>query len=122
HSEDAPAGRKRAYQSSEYNRGVVPVGQAVEHAARAIRSAIAGIAAVGGEWDPARTRDRASGLLHQQADLPVACVITERDGMAVRRADAALRAEDQELPAEQLARVPAHAGVLRQAENRAARR
>ena len=58
--------------------------------------------------------------LHEQADLPVAGVIAERDRRAVRRADAALRAEDEELRAAELARVPAHAGVLRQPEEVAA--
>ena len=62
------------------------------------------------------------GLLHEQADLPVARVVPERDRPPVRRADAALRAEDQELRAAQAPRLPAHAGVLREAEEIAARR
>ena len=61
------------------------------------------------------------GRLHEQADFPVAGVIPERDGPAVGGADAALGAEHQELRPAQLARVPAHAGVLGQPEDVAAR-
>ena len=46
----------------------------------------------------------------------MAGVIAERDGRAVGRADAAVRAEDQEFLAAELRRIPAHAGVLRPAE------
>ena len=51
----------------------------------------------------------------------MAGVIAERDGFAVRRAQAALRAENEKLSAAGFGRVPAHAGVLRQAEKIAAR-
>ena len=51
----------------------------------------------------------------------MAGVITERDRAAVRRAQTALRTQNQELFAPELARVPAHTGVLRQAEDVTAR-
>ena len=49
-------------------------------------------------------------------------VKTEGDRLAVRRAHPPLRAENEELFPAKLARVPAHSGVLRPAENIAARR
>jgi len=42
----------------------------------------------------------------------MAGVVAERDGRAVGRADAAERAQDEELLAAQLCGIPAHAGVL----------
>ncbi len=47
-------------------------------------------------------------------------VITQRDRLAIDVANAALRAEEDELRAEHLGNGPAHAGVLRQAEDVAA--
>ena len=47
-------------------------------------------------------------------------MIAERDRRAVVGADAALRAEDQEFRRPSSARLPAHAGILRQAEEIAA--
>ena len=58
---------------------------------------------------------------HQQADLPVAGVVAERDRRAVLPAQPALRAEDQVRRAPDLGGVPAHAGVLGHAEQVAAR-
>ncbi len=55
-------------------------------------------------------------LGHEQADLPVSGMEAESDGRAVFSAQAAMRAQDQELGIEQAIRVPAHAGVLSQAE------
>ena len=58
---------------------------------------------------------------HQQPDLPVARVVAEREGRAVRLANAALRAEDQELRLPERGGLPAHADVLRPAEDVPAR-
>ena len=68
-----------------------------------------------------RPRSSLGGRLHQQPDLPVARVVAQGDRPAVRRADAALRREDQELGTPELARVPPHTRVLRPAEQIAAR-
>ena len=108
---------QRADQPAQHDGGVVAIGQAVHHAGRALRAAVARVGDKAGEGDGAQPAELLGRGLHQQADLPVAGVVAERDGAAVGRADAALRAEDQELAAAQLGRVPAHAGVLRQAED-----
>ena len=50
-----------------------------------------------GERHDARRAQRLGGGAHEQADLPVAGVVAERDRRAVLGAQAALRAEDQEL-------------------------
>jgi hypothetical protein len=63
----------------------------------------------------------ARGFGHEQAHLPVAGVKAEGDGLPVFRAQAAVRAEDKELGIEKAIGTPAHAGVLRQAEEIARR-
>ena len=86
--------------------GVVAVGQGVEHARSALRAAVAGVGAIGGERHGAEGFQFLGRRLHQQPDFPVSGVIAERDRRAVRRADAAVRAEDQEFLAAQRRRVP----------------
>ena len=54
----------------------------------------------------------AGGFGNESADLPVAGVEAERDGSAVGGAEAAVRAEDEELGVEDVGRVPTHADVL----------
>ncbi len=81
-----------------------------------MRAAIAGIGARSGKRRGAQRFQLARGLGHQQADLPVAGVKAERDGLAIFRAQAAVRAQDQKLGIEKAIRVPAHSGVLREAE------
>ena len=80
-------------------RRVVAVRQAVDHARRALRAAVARVG------DRSRRTARHSqalqllgGRLHQQADLPVAGVVAERDRRAVRRAEAALGARGSGTP------------------------
>ena len=120
-ADDAPAGGKRADQAAEDDGGVVAVGQAVEHPLRAIGPSVAGIAAIarkgyrpGGGEGPRR-------LFHQESDFPVAGVIAQSHGRAVGTADAAMGAEDEKFLAQELARVPAHARILREPEHPAAR-
>jgi len=69
---------------------------------------------------PAGTQ-RFGGAAHEQADLPVAGVIAERDRLALLRAEAAHRADDHILRSAERVRAPAHPGVLGQAEDVAAR-
>jgi hypothetical protein len=95
---------------------------AVHHARRALRAPVAGIRAGGGKGKALRLANGFGRGAHQQADFPMAGVVAERDRPAVLAAQASLRAEDQERGARCLARVPAHAGVLREAEEVAARR
>src|SRR5262249_29061725 len=119
-AEHAAARRQRADQAAQDLGGVVAVGQAVHHARGALGAAGARVGAEAGEGQGAQGAQFLGGRLHEQADLPVAGVIAQRDGRAVRGADAALGAEDEELLAAQFGRVPAHAGVLCQAEEVAA--
>ncbi len=58
----------------------------------------------------------ARGFGHQQTHFPVAGVKAQRDRLAVLRAQAAMRAQNQKLGIEQARGIPAHAGILRQAE------
>ena len=96
-------------------------GQAVEHAGRALRPPVAGVGAGPGERDDLQTAQLLRRGLDQEADLPVPGVVPERDRLPVGGAQAALRAEDEELPASGLRGLPPHAGVLAQAEEVAAR-
>ena len=114
--------RQRPDQTAQHHGRVVAVGQRVHHPGRALRAAVARVGDETGERDHAEILEARGRRLHQQADLPVAGVIAERDRRAVRRADAALRAQDQEFRVAQAARRPAHAGVLREAEDVAAGR
>ena len=117
-----PAARgQRTDEAAQHDGGVVAVGEAVQHAGRAVGAAVARVADIPGERNGAGRGEFPRGLLHQQADLPVAGMVAEGDGRAVGCADAALGAEDEELPAEHRRGRPAHAGVLGPAEEVAAR-
>ena len=116
-AEDAATRRERSNQAAEDRGGVVAIGEAVEHRRRALRTAIAGIGARGREGDGARALELVRRGLHEQADFPVPGVIAESDRRSVRRADAAVRREDEELFAADGGRLPAHPGVLRPAED-----
>lgn len=116
-ADDAATGGERTDETAEDDGGVVAVGQAVEHRGRAVGTTVARIADVAGKRSRPVGGERARGFLHEQADFPVTGVVAEGDGRAVGGADAALGAENEKFFAEQFARVPAHAGVLRQAED-----
>ena len=117
HTEDAAPRGERSNQPAEDGRRVVPVGEAVEHRRRALRTAIAGVRAGGGEWNRASPFEFVRRGLHEEADFPVPGVVAERDRRAVGRANAAVRRQDEELIAADGGRLPAHAGVLRPPED-----
>ena len=102
-------------------RGVVAVGQAVHHAVRALRAAVARIGDEAGKRDQCAPPQRLGRGPHEQSDLPVAGVVAEGEGSAVGLANAALGAEDQDFGLLERGRLPAHADVLRPAEDVAAR-
>ena len=81
-----------------------------------MRAAVTGIGARSRERSGAERFQLASSLGHQQADFPVAGVKAERDGFAILRAQAAMRAQNQKLRIEEAIRLPAHSCVLREAE------
>ena len=60
HPDHAPARGQRADQAAEDGGGVVAIGQAVEHAGRALRAAVAGVGAVRGEGNRADARSTPS--------------------------------------------------------------
>ena len=115
-AERAAPGGQRTDQTAEYGRRVVAIRQAVEHRVGALRTAIAGIGAIARERNRARLFEFVRRGFHQQADFPVAGVIAQCDGGAVGGADSAVRRENQELFAAERRGIPAHAGVLAQAE------
>ena len=109
--------RQRADEAPQHDGRVVAVRQAVEHAGRALRAAVARIRC----RSPRTARSPAGAqrvrrLLDEEADLPVPRVIAERDGRAVGRAHAARGREHQHLRPPELARGQAHAHVLSPAE------
>ena len=120
HAHHAAPRRQRPDQAPQDNRRVVAIGQAVHHASRALRAAIARIGHIARKWDRAQALELFGRRLHEQAHFPVAGVITQRNRRAIRRAQAAHGAEDQKLVVTQLVRIPAHARVLREAEHVAA--
>ena len=117
----APARGQRADQAAKDDGGVVAVGEAVHHPGRPLRAPVAGIGDEGREGQALEPRQLLGRGLHQEADFPVAGVIAEGDRAAVGAPHAALGAQQKELRAQQLPRIPAHARVLRQPEDVAAR-
>ena len=120
-TDDAFSRRVRTDESAEDRRRVVAVGQGIHHPVGALGAAVAGIADEAGERHAAERGDRFRDFLHQETDLEVTGVITERDGFAIGLADPALGREDEIIAARDLVRGPAHADVLRPAEEVAAR-
>ena len=120
-ADHAPAVRQAAHEPAQHERRVVAVGQGVEHAGRALRPAVARVRDVRRERQPAEAVELRRGLANQQSDLPVAGVIAERDGGAVVGANSTECREEEELVASDLRRLPAHTGVLREAEHVAGR-
>ncbi len=111
-TEHAGTRGQRADQPAEDRSRVVAVGQRIEHSGGALGAAVARIGAIGRERDGAARLQLFGRGVHQQADFPMACVIAERHGRTVGRADSAVRAEDQELLAAERRGLPAHAGIL----------
>ena len=102
-------------------RGIVAIGQAVHHPGGALGAPVARIAAKARERNGALALQLFRRRLHEQPNLEMSGMVAERDGGAVGRANAALRAQDVELLASQIGGIPAHAGVLRPSENVTAR-
>jgi hypothetical protein len=124
HADHAAARGQRTDEAAEDAGGIVAVGQRVEHAGGALRAAVAGVGAVGGEGDGAERFELLGGGVHEQADFPMAGVVSERDGSAVGRADAAVRAEDEEFLAAELGWRPTpcrHFATIRRCRRKAAR-
>ncbi len=115
-ADDSFAGGQRSHQAAQDNRGVVAKGERVHHAGCALGAAVAGVGAGAGEGDSMQGFQFASCFRHQETDFPVAGVETEGDGLSAVGAQAAVGAEDQKLRIEQAIRVPAHTGILTQAE------
>ena len=120
-AEHALAARERPDQPSEHDGRVVAIGQAVHHPGRALSPAVARVRDHPRERDHVELPQLLGRILDEQADLPVARVVSQRDRPAIGCPEAALRAEDQERVARDLARRPAHARVLGQAEEVARR-
>ncbi len=97
---------QRAHQAAQHHRGIVAKRQRVHHAGGALRAAVAGIGAGARERRGAQRLQLARGFGHQQTHLPVAGVKAQRDGLAILRAQAAVRAQDEELGIEQALRAP----------------
>ncbi len=113
--------RQRADQPAEDDGRVVAIRQAVHHAGRALGAAVAWVGDHPGERHDVEPAQLFGRLADQEADLPVAGVITQGDRLAVGTAHAPLRAQDEIGIAGDLARRPAHARILRQAEEIARR-
>ena len=112
---------QRADQPPHRDRGVVAIRQAVEHARRALRSAVARIAAERRERQHAGLAQRARRLVHEQPDLPVPGVIAEGDRRAVRVCAARRACSARASAADSTSRgIPSHPGILGHAEQVAA--
>ena len=101
--------------------GIIAVGQRVHHSRRALRATVTRIAAEPGEGDRPALAKLDGRLVHEEPDLEVAGVVAQSDRRAVLGANPALGAQDQVLVPAEVGWVPPHAGVLRPAEDIAAR-
>jgi hypothetical protein len=81
-------------------------GRRIKHARGALRAAIARIADCRGERHGAEGAQLTGGGFDLKRNLPVSGVKAQRDRFSVRRAQAARRAEDEELPVIGALRVP----------------
>ena len=117
-----PATRgERPDQPTEDRRRVVAIRQAVEHRRRALRAPIARVGTRGCERNRPGAREFSGRRFHQQPDFPVTGVISKGDRRSIRCADSTVGREHQELAPSECRGVPAHAGVLRPAEEIARR-
>ena len=115
------ANGQRSRQPPQHDCGVVPIRQAVKHARRALRPPVAGVRAETREGDGFQPAKFLGGRLHEQADFPMAGVVAQSDGFAIRRPQPALGAQNEKLLARNLGGSPAHAGVLCQPKQITAR-
>ena len=115
------ANGQRPRQPPQHDCGVVPIRQAVKHARRALRSPVAGVRAESREGDGFQPAKFLGGRLHEQADFPMAGMVAQSDGFAIRRPQPALGAQNEKLLARNLSGSPAHAGVLCQPKQITAR-
>ncbi len=120
-ADDSRPQGERADEAAKNLRGVIAKREAVEHAGRALGAPIARVRAITGEGQGAELPQLQGRGLDEQADFPVPGVVAQRDRFAVRRAQSALGADDEELFAADFTRIPPHPGVLAQAEDVAAR-
>ena len=117
----AASGRQAPNKAAEHERGVVAVGERVEHPGRPLGAPVARVGDVRRERERAEPVELQRRFPDEQAYFPVAGVVAERDRGAVVGTEPSLGREDQERLARGLRRVPAHTGVLRQPEDVARR-
>ena len=112
HAQDAFGRGDRASLAAENGGGVVPIGQAVEHAGRTLGASVAGIGTVGRVGHGAGHFELIGGRFQGQSQLEAAGVMPHGDGPTVLPPDSAHRAEHYELRAGQGGGIPAHASVF----------
>jgi hypothetical protein len=103
---------QRAREAPQHHGRVVAIRQAVEHAGRALGTAVTGIGDIARERHRAMRRELTRGRFDEQAHLEMPGVVAERNGFAIRLTQAAVSGKDQHLVAAHQRRIPTHAGVL----------
>lgn len=96
--------------------GVIAKRKAIEHAGCSLCATVARNRTEARERNCFQPTKFFGGGLNKQTDLPMTGVIGERDGFAIGRAASALGAKDEKLFAPDFGGIPAHACVLRHAE------
>ena len=94
HAHHALASGKRSHQPSKNNGGIVAIGQRVQHSGRTLRASIARVGAGARKWDCTQVAQFPRGLGHQQTNLPVAGMKSQRDWRSIGRAQTTVRAQD----------------------------
>ena len=93
--EDSLAARQRPDQTPENDGRVIAIRQAIHHAGGSLCTAVTGVGNHAGKWDDVEPTQLLGGFFDQQANLPVAGVITESDRLAIGPAQAALGAQNK---------------------------
>ena len=120
-ADHAFARRQGTNQPSEYDGRVISIRKRVEHARRPLGASIAWVGAAPANGIAPSAFNSRGRFRHKQADFPVTGVITERDRRSVRRAHAAVSAQNEHLFSKQPFRSPTHSGRLGHPKERARR-
>ena len=115
-ADHAHPGGQGPHQAAQHDGRVIAKGKRIEHAGGALGAPITRIGAGAGEGNGIEGFQSDGCFGHQRAQFPVPGVKAESDGCAIRGAQAAVGAEDENFGAEQFLRLPSHTRILAQPE------
>jgi hypothetical protein len=115
-TDHAHPGGQGSHQTAQHDGRVIAKGKGIEHAGGALGTSITRIGAGAGEGNGIQGLQSNCCFGHQRAEFPVPGVKAKSDGCAIRGAQTAVGAEDENFGTEEFLRLPSHAGILAQPE------